>query len=1057
MTRLLALLATALVWISPAFPLEVRAPGYTATVDNAGLSSLVDSAGTRFVSPGTDGGGVRIHRVDREHTGGESSGPETLEAGGDGQLATGAFAELPGATVSTSCRVDQATGDLVLQQSATSPQPGVWGVSFRVANIPLDMNVLVPGNSGMKLTSESPTAGMTFEYPISWEAQLVVVEGQGKGFYLWAEDEVGLYKRLQVTRNSDGWQLALIGVNYAPFDDLKTCESPTWRLNVYEGDWRVPARRYREWSERHLAPVKIEAQRPSWVKDTRCMVIMGMEIPVIEALAKRLDPKQTVLYIPGWRKSGYDRDYPTYDQPVDELAPFVTRAHELGFKIMLHVNYFGVDPLNPLYEQFEPYQVRSPWGSHDKEWWLWTRADPIIKFAYINPAYSKWREVFVQRMVDLCTTHHIDALHLDQTLCIFNDHNGLIEGMSMLQGSLALHRQLREALPDVAISGEGLNEVTCRYEAFAQRHAPGLNHSEGTWSRPYLAMAHPISSYLLRPYTIINGYLGCAPPTSGQLYAAWNEAYQHWGVIPTLKPDMSEIAQPNSFSRQFYDEATMWLSERVDPDMDGPWPADVFFPFRTASGQPVTRTSDRRLMLGDTEISRTISDAEEVGLPGTIAGWRVYDDQRIFGLDKDSWYPYIAEPRDPDAYHVEALPRDFRPSAVTMRGDMAVVRTIQTGGVVAKLDEIIGAATCGSRPFHGEPYEVVGPLSAPDGAGFHRDSGGLFAHPPWKTTRKNPDTGVTEADGTGVAYARYAITLPADGTLRFSSDVAMAEGAIGEGKTDGVTYGVKAVGDRELSAELHNATADAKPLSLDLTPLAGQTISLELTVHPGPAKTATFDWARWYAPRVERQLKTRGELVVVGPGNWTVAMSGTEVTPIVAEGNRYHVTANFPGAVFLRTSAPDTEATLPLDLVGVPRDVSFVTEAGEQLTAPQYAAVGPGGGAVAGLQRQGLFAHPPNHGMTVADMALKLPDKPAEFHALIGIRDGSKSTGVRYVVTANGQEVGNELIVPGRWQDLTCDLTPWAGKPLVLSIVTDSAGGYDCDWAVWAEPVIRAK
>ena len=115
----------------------------------------------------------------------------------------------------------------MLQQSVISPQPGVWGVSFRVANIPLDMNILVPGNSGMKLTTASPVASMTFEYPISWEAQLVVIEGEGRGFYLWAEDEVGLYKRLQVTRNSDGWQLALIGINYAPFDELKTCQSPS--------------------------------------------------------------------------------------------------------------------------------------------------------------------------------------------------------------------------------------------------------------------------------------------------------------------------------------------------------------------------------------------------------------------------------------------------------------------------------------------------------------------------------------------------------------------------------------------------------------------------------------------------------------------------------------------------------------------------------------------------------------------------------------------------------------------------------------------------------------
>ena len=86
---------------------------------------------------------------------------------------------------------------------------------------------------------------------------------------------------------------------------------------------------------------------------------------------------------------------------------------------------------------------------------------------------------FTEAMVELCRHTQADALHLDQTLCIYNDHNGRIDGLSMLQGSIQLHRQLREALPQVALSGEGLNEVTCRYEAFAQRHVWGLDHAQG--------------------------------------------------------------------------------------------------------------------------------------------------------------------------------------------------------------------------------------------------------------------------------------------------------------------------------------------------------------------------------------------------------------------------------------------------------------------------------------------------------------------------------------------------------------------------------------------------
>ncbi|MHB8903419.1 MAG: DUF6259 domain-containing protein, partial [Thermoguttaceae bacterium] len=512
-------------------------------------------------------------------------------------------AGLDSARASTLVRTDPESGDLVVESSASSNTPGLWGVQWSIGRIPLDYAIIVPGHSGLRLTRHAPAERMQLSYPISWEAQLVIVEGPGHGFYVWADDPAGRYKRLIVERHRDGWELSLITENDAPFDAQTACRSVPWHVNTYEGDWRVPARRYRQWAAGRFHPVPVGEQKPDWIRDIRAMVIMGMDQHELQQLARRLDPRQTMLYVPSWRAAGYDRDYPAYDKPLEGLRPFITRAHQLGFRVMLHVNYFGVDPKNPLYQQFEPYQVRDPFGTHERQWWLWTRAEPEIRFAYINPALKAWRDLFTDRMVELCRNYQVDALHLDQTLCIYNDHNGPIEGLTMLEGNLALHRQLREALPEVALSGEGLNEVTCRYEAFAQRHAYGLNHSEGTWDRDLLAMAHPISSYLLRPYTIINGYLGCASPAQGQLYAAWNDAYEHWGVIPTLKPQGVDLADPQGFARQFFDEVAFWQQQRLDVDLEAAWPATVAFPFRTADGRRAERSADGRLICGAATVS----------------------------------------------------------------------------------------------------------------------------------------------------------------------------------------------------------------------------------------------------------------------------------------------------------------------------------------------------------------------------------------------------------------------------------------------------------------------
>jgi hypothetical protein len=442
-------------------PVSVQSDRFSAQLERGALTSLRDAQANVFVGGEALEPGLAIRRVGGDHWAQDDAAAATLKGEETVAQTYSQFSDLAGASVRAAYGLDQASGDLIAIQEAKSPEPGVWGVEWEVGYIPLDMNILVPGNSGLRLSADSPGNQWSFEYPIGWEAQLVVIEGKGRGFYIFADDAQGRFKRLTVTRSQRGWQLGLATINYAPFDPLTECNSVAWRVNVYEGDWRVPARRYRDWMATNLRPTPVADQQPAWVKDIRCVVIMGMEITAIEALAKRLDPRQTLLYIPGWRKPGYDRDYPNYSDAVPEWEPFVKRAHELGYRVMPHVNYFGVDPLNELYTQFEPYQVRSPWGNHDKQWWLWERADPVIKFAYINPAHKPFREMFVARMKELCGRYQVDALHLDQTLCLFNDNNGLIDGMSMLQGSLALHRDLREALPNVAISGEGLDEITC--------------------------------------------------------------------------------------------------------------------------------------------------------------------------------------------------------------------------------------------------------------------------------------------------------------------------------------------------------------------------------------------------------------------------------------------------------------------------------------------------------------------------------------------------------------------------------------------------------------------
>ncbi len=1039
------LAASCICQMCRAEPVVLRAKDFEARFVGGSLVSLTQRTGRVMVRAPSEPRGAGIHALDGNHWATSASRSDS-KAGADATIRLSKFTGLEGATADMTSRQESSSGELTLRQRAVSPSKGVWGVSWSIADIPLEYAILVPGNSGLRLTADSPGGLHQFDYPIAWEAQLVVVEGPGYGFYVWADDVKGRFKRLTVERRASGWRLGFITINNAPFDELTACESVAWHVGVFEGDWRVPARRYRDWSEAHFHPTPVERQQPGWVKDIRACVIMGLDVPVLEALPQRLDPRQTLLYLPDWRPAGYDRDYPEYDKVVPQLEPFVKRAHGLGFRVMLHVNYFGVDPLNPFYKEFEPYQVRDPFGKHEKQWWLWTEADPVIKFAYINPALKKWRDHFVAAMAKLCRRSGTDALHLDQTLCIYNDHNGLIDGLTMIEGNVALHRQLREALPDVALSGEGLDEVTGRYEAFAQRHVWGLDHAHGRWHRPWLEASHPISSYLLRPYTVIYGYLGCSPPEDDQLYAAWREAYEHWGVIPTLKPSLASLAKPTGFARQFFDEAAFWQRNRVQIDMDAPWPSNIAFPLRTADGQRAAHTTDGRLMCGKGEISRVVSCVNQLEGTGTIPGWRAFDANRLLGLDPERWYPFFTEPRDATALHVCELPEGLIVEAVVETPDLAMVRTRSAVSVVVDLGRGIERAVCGSRPFEGRGVERQGPLvDSADGAHFQGDSGGLSAHPPWKIA------------GTGVAFARYEIDLPAEGQIAIIAEVALDSGAVGADKSDGVTFvAVARLGDRKIEARLHNATAERRPLRLELTPFAGKRVTVELSVDPGPKRNPSFDWARWFRPRIERHGQSQGALALAGGKAWRLALGDSGPVAIRSAGKAQRVEAPLPGTVFFLDKQPEL-VRVPLDLAKHPWHLLLISDSGQAIPSAPFVGVSRQRNTVGGVAREGLFAHPPNHGRAVAIFPMSLPTAPAKFQTWVGIRDGSRSDGVVFLVEINGREVARRRIVPGKWESLTADLTPWAGKPVVLTLVTDSDGPFTCDWAAWGEPRVEAK
>ncbi len=539
----------------------------------------------------------------------------------------------------------------------------------------------------------------------------------------------------------------------------------------------------------------------------------------------------------------------------------MAEAHRLGFRVMLHVNYFGCDPKHPSYATMKQWQVRDPF-SGELQWWEWP-AEPPIKFAYINPASRAWREMFVKQMVEVAGQYDVDAFHLDQTLCIYNDKNGMIDGCNFIEGSLALHRELRRALPEVALSGEGLNEITCQYEHFAQRHIWGMDHAHRTWDDRQVAMSHAISSAVLAPYTRIYGYLGMANPNDTVLFNVWRRAYEPFGVLPTYNwPDKAQFEPLSSPAAALLEQARFFQKYQPAADFDTPWQSRDLFVYRLKGGGQARFRRDQGVAFEahlpgqpPKVLERRIEGVSEATLPGSIPGWPAFDAEKIIGLNPNQGYSWSAKPRDLAAPHLSALPAGYMLSRGGVQEGFARFQIAPSPAGEAKntirLWDYTGSVTGGVR-LAGGVVRTFGGLEFADeetAGGAHPDGDGLFIHPPWKGVKRG-------AEGRqNVTFLDYPLTLPDSAKVFFTSGIQLKPGA--EGKSDGVTFrAVATCGGEERRCAVHHATESTGVLELDLSPWRGKSILLHLEADPGPAGALDYDWGRFVRPRIAVQEDT---------------------------------------------------------------------------------------------------------------------------------------------------------------------------------------------------------
>ncbi len=385
-------------------------------------------------------------------------------------------------------RIDLESGDLVVEQAAVSDKSGLAEVWWTLSNLDItDMEIIVPSDGGVSIKESTDFSG-SFPYPNTyWEAQLAIAHSSLGGFFLSSTDTLFKYKKLNYKRarewekHQHSYYLTLTSQNQAPFENHDSIKSVEWRLNVYRGNWRVPARQYREWMEesfdQHITTP------PDWVENINFVFQSSLnpDIP-LRMIELGINPEETLLVV----GNGFvHQDYPEYNIRPD-FAKFLEVAHAHGFKVMMSTNARGVFVKELSFDFFKQYQLQNPWtGTYLG--FGWDSPNPIDGHIYVNPASAEFRRFFIDKMKTVHDAVPFDAIFLDVNHLVENDNNGLIDGLSAAQGAVMLQKELKEAIPNIVLAGELFHEANL-LENFAQRKL-----GVGKWRH---LDPHPISTFI---------------------------------------------------------------------------------------------------------------------------------------------------------------------------------------------------------------------------------------------------------------------------------------------------------------------------------------------------------------------------------------------------------------------------------------------------------------------------------------------------------------------------------------------------------------------------------
>jgi Domain of unknown function (DUF6259) len=455
---------------------------------------------------------------------------------------------------------DRATGDLIVEPSGYSSRPGQRACRWLLTGFGSSLELVVPVFQGLHIPLDDPlVAGTHWRWPVGWEAGLAMLQSQSGGVWVHCRDTEYRFKALQIGIPDNPLCLGLETDAYGPLDNNLSSGGLAWRINVYDGDWREPAARYRDWMSE--AYNMRDRQWPEWVEKIKLALSWVPTDPgMLDALAGRVPPGNVLLHVPFWRTDEYDENYPTYNASPEGRA-FILKALKMGFHAMPHFNSIDMDPSNPAYDYIRDFQYRELETKKVAGWsWLNQASRPVPEsnaarmrhrehktMVKVHPGLAMWRSILADNMLPAIRELSLETVFLDVSMHARNLHNALVDNMTTAEGMLRLTRLIGSLENGVVVAGEGRNEINMQHQAFAQVH---LYKSSGSSIKGLERLKPcPLSEFLFGSWCRSFGYSGLGGSTADERLRM--QMHIDLGSIPTLTVgSAAEFKNPNPAVKQ---------------------------------------------------------------------------------------------------------------------------------------------------------------------------------------------------------------------------------------------------------------------------------------------------------------------------------------------------------------------------------------------------------------------------------------------------------------------------------------------------------------------------